>query len=92
MHVAGEVPATRGNCGKMNGALLGGTEILASPPCADAVTIWPSFPVSGHFVAVGSHVDRDENHTTGFSWGSMRAVLGLISPELMIERSFSTVV
>ena len=92
MHVAGEVPAKRGSCGKMNGAVLGGTEILASPPCADAVTIWPSFPVSGHFVAVGSHVGREENQTTGFSSGSSLAVLGLIWPELMIERSFSTVV
>ena len=92
MHVAGEVPAKRGSCGKMNGAVLGGTEILASPLCADAVTIWPSFPVSGHFVAVGSHVGREENQTTGFSLASRRAVLGLMCPPLMMSLSFSTVV
>ena len=54
--------------------------------------IWPCMPGIGTFVAVGSHAGLVENHTTGFSCGSIVAVVGLIRPELMIERSFSPVV
>jgi hypothetical protein len=32
------------------------------------------------------------NHATGFSWGSILAVVGLMAPVLMIERSFRPVV
>jgi hypothetical protein len=32
------------------------------------------------------------NHATGFSWGSILAVVGLMAPELMICLSFRPVV
>jgi hypothetical protein len=49
-------------------------------------------PGTGTFVAVGSHSGLVENHATGFSYGSILAVVGLMTPELMIERSFRPVV
>jgi len=76
----------------MYGAQVPGTVILTRPPWALAVAIWPAMPGIGTFVAVGSHSGLVENHTTGFSWGSILAVVGLMCPELMIERSFRPVV
>ncbi len=43
-------------------------------------------------VAVGSQSGLVENHATGFSCGSILAVVGLMDPELMIERSRMPVV
>jgi hypothetical protein len=49
-------------------------------------------PGIGTFVAVGSHLPEVLNHATGFSWSSIFAVVGLMKPELMIDRSFKPVV
>ena len=46
----------------------------------------------GTFVAVGSHCGLFENQATGFSCGGTLAVVGVMQPELMIERSFRWVV
>ena len=88
----GLVPAIRGSCGKMYGAQVPGTVIRTRPPWALAVSTWPCKPGIGTFVAVGSHWSWVLNHATGFSWGSILAVVGLMQPELMIERSRAPVV
>ena len=46
----------------------------------------------GTFVAVGSHSSEVLNQATGFSYGGILAVVGVMWPELMIERSFRAVV
>jgi len=43
-------------------------------------------------LAVGSQCGLLEYQSTGFSWGSMPAVVGWIAPELMICRIFRPVV
>jgi hypothetical protein len=57
-----------------------------------AVSIWPCIPGIGTFVQVGSHWSWVPNHATGFSCGSIFAVVGLMQPELMIWRNFVPVV
>jgi hypothetical protein len=49
-------------------------------------------PGIGTLVAVGSHRSDVLNHATGFSCGSMPAVLGLMWPERTICRSLRPVV
>ena len=88
----GFVPAIRGSCWKTYGAQVPGTVILTRPPWALAVSIWPCMPGIGTLVAVGSHCSCVLNHATGFSWGSILAVVGLMLPELMICLSFWPVV
>ena len=62
------------------------------PDWAFAVRSWPCLPGMETLVAVGSHWSRVLNHATGFSCGSILAVVGLMHPELMIARSFEPVV
>ena len=49
---------------------------------------WSFVNHSERFVAFGAW----DVNTMGFSWGSILAVVGLMQPELMIERSFIPVV
>lgn len=91
MQTLGFVPAMWGSCGKMYGAQVPGTVILTRPPWACAVMIWPCMPGTGTFVQIGSHWSWVLNHATGFSCASILAVVGLMHPELMIERSFRPV-
>ena len=53
---------------------------------------WPGMPGIGTLLAVGSQCGLVEYQATGFSWGSMPAVVGWIAPELMIWRSLWPVV
>ncbi len=92
MKPEGLVPAIVGRSWNVCGATLAGSVILTKPFWALAVISWPSLPGMGHFVAVGSHWRELLNQATGFSLGSMWAVLGRMWPELMIERSFEPVV
>ena len=92
IQACGEVPAIRGSCGKRYGAQVPGTVMRTRPPWALAVSIWPCTPGMETLVAVGSHWSWVLNHATGFSLGSILAVVGLMAPELMIERSFRPVV
>jgi hypothetical protein len=78
--------------GKTQVAQVPGTVILTSPPSARAVAIWPAIPGIGTFVAVGSHWSWVLNHATGFSCGSILAVVGLMQPEITIERNLVPVV
>ena len=92
MQTLGLVPAIRGSCGKTYGAQVPGTVIRTRPDWAFAVRSRPTLPGIGTLVAVGSHSGLVENHATGFSWGSILAVVGLMHPELMICLSFRPVV
>ena len=92
MQTLGFVPATAGRSWNVCGATLAGTVMRTRPPWACAVMIWPCTPGMETLVAVGSHWSWVLNHATGFSWGSILAVVGLMHPELMICLSFRPVV